>query len=228
MSSYDIIAALTDLANASTPGDSFLALDRARSILGREVETYHPLLESLTKRAEEIDRLRTLATYDSLTGIYNRRTFEEAFQREFARVRRTGESFAVVLLDLDGLKEINDCYGHAAGDQALKTVARECSRNIRSTDIAARLGGDEFGIILVGSDLSCARAFVQRLRGAIESHRVADRELRVSFGVAAATPSVTRPEDITGEADADLYRDKGNRSSGRSRHSELGTSAKSP
>jgi diguanylate cyclase (GGDEF)-like protein len=228
MSSYDIIAALTDLANASTPGDSFLALDRARSVLGREVETYHPLLESLTKRAEEIDQLRTLARYDALTGIYNRRTFEEAFQREFARVRRTGESFAVVLLDLDGLKEINDNAGHAAGDQALKTVARECSRNIRSTDIAARLGGDEFGIILAGSDLSCARAFVQRLRNAIESHRVADRQLGVSFGVAAANASVVRPEDITGEADADLYRDKGNRASGRDRRSELATSTKSP
>jgi diguanylate cyclase len=221
MPSYDIIAALTELANATSPGDSFLALDRARSVLGSDMEAYHPLLESLTKRAAEIDRLRTLARYDALTGIYNRRTFEEEFEREFARVRRSGESFTLISLDLDGLKEINDRWGHAAGDQALQAVARECSRNIRSTDVAARIGGDEFGIILVNSDLAKARVFVQRLRGAIECHQIGDRQLSVSVGVATATAAATRPEEIVAEADLDLYRDKSSRATGRDRPTEV-------
>jgi diguanylate cyclase (GGDEF)-like protein len=221
MHSFDIIAALTALANASTPGDSFLALDRARSLLGRDAEAYYPLLESLTKKAEEIDRLRTMARYDALTGIYNRRTFEEAFQREFARVQRSGDSFALVCLDLDGLKEINDEFGHASGDQALQIVARECARCIRSTDIAARLGGDEFAIILINSNFYCASAFVQRLRSAIESYRVADQQLGISVGIAVATLSAIRAEEVMEEADVDLYRDKASRKSTPERPSEL-------
>jgi diguanylate cyclase (GGDEF)-like protein len=221
MPPYEIIAALTDLANASTPGDSLLALDRARSVIGREVEAYHPLLESLTKRAAEVDRLRTLARFDALTGIYNRRTFEEVLQREFARFRRSGEPFALVYLDLDGLKEINDVWGHAAGDQAIQIVARECTRTIRSTDIAARLGGDEFGIVLVGSNADCARFFVRRLRAAIEAHRVADRNLSVSVGIAATSAVIARVQDMAAEADADLYRDKASRSASDERRADI-------
>jgi diguanylate cyclase (GGDEF)-like protein len=211
MQSYEIIGALTALANASTIGDSLVALDNARTVLGRDIEDYNPLLDSLTKRAMEIDRLRKLARYDTLTGIYNRLSFEEVFEREFARFRRTGEPFSVVFLDLDNLKQINDGLGHATGDRALKIVARECNETIRTTDIAARLGGDEFAIILIGSDATATRTFIHRLRTAIERHYIGEKRLGVSIGTATVATVSCSKEDILSEADADLYRDKAGR-----------------
>ena len=112
-----------------------------------------------------LDRERRLANTDPLTGIFNRRAFWSAAQREVARCRRDEVPFAVAYLDLDGFKAVNDRHGHEVGDAVLCIVARTMQRSLRELDMVARLGGDEFALLLPGTDASGARAVLDRLRG---------------------------------------------------------------
>jgi diguanylate cyclase (GGDEF)-like protein len=102
------------------------------------------------ERERQYNELEFLASHDALTGLASRRKFHEALSHALERLRQTRESVAVIYLDLDGFKPVNDTLGHAVGDIVLQTVARRIGRNLRSSDIVARLGGDEFGIVLQG------------------------------------------------------------------------------
>lgn len=102
------------------------------------------------ERRREYEELEFLAAHDALTGLANRRRFHDCLTRAIERMRRTGESLAVIYLDLDGFKPVNDALGHAAGDVVLQTVARRIGNCVRAIDTVARLGGDEFGIIVEG------------------------------------------------------------------------------
>jgi diguanylate cyclase (GGDEF)-like protein len=104
--------------------------------------------EDITERKVLQERLEQMAQYDILTGLPNRRMFLDRLTQSVAIAQRSGQRFALLFVDLDGFKRINDTYGHEAGDRVLKTVAARLASCIRVSDIAGRMGGDEFTVIL--------------------------------------------------------------------------------
>jgi diguanylate cyclase (GGDEF)-like protein len=148
---------------------------------------------------------------DALTGLPNRRAFDEDLAREAARAERTGAAVAVVVLDVDRFKAVNDAHGHAAGDAVLRAVAARAAAAIRGGDLLARVGGEEFGILLPGADLARAADAAERIRAALAAAPVeaAGRALAVtaSFGCAALAPGEP-PEALVARADARLYEAK--------------------
>ncbi|HKU36927.1 MAG TPA: GGDEF domain-containing protein [Polyangiales bacterium] len=207
MLTKQVIEALTEAAGAESRHDSDRAIAYARDLLGSLAPDCEPLLLELERRYEELDRLRALAGRDPLTQAANRRTFEEELGRELARHRRTAAPFALILLDVDDLKQRNDSFGHAAGDEALVALTRACQGTLRDTDLLARIGGDEFAVLLPGSTQAGAVALSQRLREAVESLEMEGGPLRVSLGC-ASTEQAKSPEAIKAAADQELYRDK--------------------
>jgi diguanylate cyclase (GGDEF)-like protein len=162
---------------------------------------------------ERIDRLigdleRTAST-DGLTGIANRRTWNEAFEREMERARRAGTPLSVALFDIDRFKAINDCFGHAEGDKALVRFATLLATECRSFDVPGRLGGEEFGLLLVGSPSEGAAAFASRLRRRLELVTQHDlTPFTVSCGIAELDVHGYDPEHVMLAADRALYRAK--------------------
>ncbi len=138
---------------------------------------------------------------DHLTGSLNRRGFHEHTEAELARASRSGEEVALVLIDLDGFKAVNDAHGHAAGDELLCWVVDQLRSALRPSDVAGRLGGDEFALLLPGIDVDGARAVVERLRAAL------GRRTSASFGV-AAYPAYTHSDALHAHADSELYVEK--------------------
>jgi diguanylate cyclase (GGDEF)-like protein len=118
------------------------------------------LLAALRHRLEHV---RTLAHTDALTGLHNRRSFWNALHREVARCRRFGEPFSLAYLDVDGFKTVNDRYGHPAGDELLRNIAKTLVGEKRELDLVARLGGDEFVLLMPGTPLFGASKAVRRL-----------------------------------------------------------------
>ena len=140
-----------------------------------------------------IERLANLSETDSLTGLYNRRGLSRQIATELARWRRYRQPLAVVLVDLDGLKRINDRYGHIAGDAALCQVAAAIRAEQRDGDIGARWGGDEFAILATNTPSQSALALAERLRHVI-STAPSPHPLTASFGIAALEGSDDRDE----------------------------------
>lgn len=133
----------------------------------RVVTTYlahEELIEDTRRRAE---RAELESRTDPMTGVLNRRGWELAMEQEQARIARTGSSAAVVLVDLDGLKRVNDSEGHDAGDALIHRLARVLTTQTRSRDVVARLGGDEFAMLLGGVEHNVAAQVVDRIRGAL-------------------------------------------------------------
>lgn len=210
MLTKQVIEALTEAAGAATRTDSNRAIACARDLLGTMAADCEPLLNELARRYDELDRLRALAGRDPLTQAANRRTFEEELGRELARHRRTSTPFALILLDLDDLKQRNDRHGHAAGDEALIALTSACQRTLRDTDLFARIGGDEFAVLLPGSTHAGATTLSLRLREAVENVEL-DEPLRVSIGCASTEHAKLSAEALKSAADQDLYRDKARR-----------------
>lgn len=207
--SPELVQALTELATATNP----LEIARQRRTIERwlpQADTLSPLVDALSERARRSIELERLATEDALTGLANRRTFQLALNRELARRNRVAGP-CVVLLDLDGLKEINDVHGHAAGDEAICAMADACVRSVRGGDLVARLGGDEFAVLLPDTDLDGAMVVAARIRAAIEACEVAGRHLRVSLGVATSGPDGDDSAALVASADERLYEDKRSR-----------------
>lgn len=164
--------------------------------------------------------LARLALHDDLTGLPNRIQFRQRLQEECDRAGRYDNRFAVLYLDLDHFKTVNDTLGHAAGDALLRAVADRLKATARSSDVAARLGGDEFALIQTPiSDEGEIRAFAQRLVETVREPFVIDGcELRigVSIGVAVSAPPGDEPDTILKRADRELYAAK---AAGRGRYS---------
>jgi diguanylate cyclase (GGDEF)-like protein len=149
-----------------------------------------------------------LSELDPLTGLGNRRVFHQVLAREVARSRRYGRRLALIVLDLDDFKRINDRLGHLAGDEVLAEVASRMRSCIRSTDIGCRVGGDEFAILLPESNRGDADHLAARVERAVGSEPIAKAgTLKISAGVAELSPDDT-PSDLFERADEDLYRAK--------------------
>lgn len=157
-------------------------------------------------------KLKKMAVQDQLTGLLNRRGFEEYGSRAFAVARRTGQPMSVIMTDIDRFKYINDKFGHAAGDMALAHFARLFSESRRQEDVAARVGGEEFALLLPGTDLRDAMAIADQLCAKIGSTpldtTVVGLPMTSSFGVAAISKKDKSLDDILLRADRALYRSK--------------------
>ncbi len=158
----------------------------------------------------QADRLAELATTDPLTGLANSRVFRERLRQDLARAERYDEPLSVLLIDVDGLKRVNDRAGHQAGDAALQTVASAVRRGLRESDLGARLGGDEFAVLAPRTSESAALILAERLRAAIagEAARWNRRRSTISIGVASRRSTGLRPEALLAAADEAMYRAK--------------------
>jgi diguanylate cyclase (GGDEF)-like protein/PAS domain S-box-containing protein len=149
-----------------------------------------------------------LANRDPISSLYNRRRFEEELKRQIGRCREEGESAAILLLDLDRFKNVNDSAGHVAGDRLIRMVGRALDERVREPDIAARIGGDEFAVILRDLDLAQARAVAEELRLAIGSADT-ERGCTVSVGLCRLHGDVPDAETCFRAVDRAMYRAKG-------------------
>jgi diguanylate cyclase (GGDEF)-like protein/PAS domain S-box-containing protein len=156
---------------------------------GGQVISAAVLARDVSERRIYEERLRYLADFDQLTGLCNRRRFEEELKRELSRAGRYSYAGAVLSIDLDNFKSTNDFAGHAAGDAVLSAVARLLKRRFRSSDVVARMGGDEFGILLSGVDPRAARKTAEDLLVAIHASRptFGGRSFRITASVGVAT-----------------------------------------
>ena len=171
--------------------------------------------QQLVLLRQQIDRLRADADLDALTGLANRRRFRVALAREVERWRRYRVPCALLMLDIDHLKRINDQFGHPAGDAVIRQIAQTLKEVSRDNDTAARLGGEEFALLLAGVDLPKAAAAAERLRTALSSRRVEDvGTVTVSMGVAACPENATSERTLYSASDSALYVSK---NSGRDR-----------
>lgn len=172
----------------------------------RQVRSYG---DRIRRIAAEIQRkygeLNELACSDPLTGLPNRREVMERLAEEMQRARRHGTSLSVIMLDIDDFKQINDTYGHQAGDRALVDVATGIASAARAYDVAARYGGDEFMIILPGADATTALTVAERIDSASTAHSSLAQKVRVSIGLACLCPETLDESALIEEADRVLY-----------------------
>jgi diguanylate cyclase (GGDEF)-like protein/PAS domain S-box-containing protein len=168
------------------------------------------------KRAEQ--QLQYLADHDVLTGLYNRRRFGEELTQQIAMTERLGIASALLVLDIDNFKFINDALGHQAGDELIRSLASQLKGRARRTDIVARLGGDEFAVLLTGTGADDAIELAEEILGMVRSHRVLARDKPVqvttSIGIATLDAQNLTSEQLLMEADVAMYEAKG---SGRDR-----------
>lgn len=169
------------------------------------------LREKIARLEERVRTLDDLAHQDSLVSVPNRRGFMRELESLIARVNRYGESAAMLFVDIDGLKRINDSFGHKAGDEALVTVAATLSAGVRKSDCVARLGGDEFGILLAHASEDSARETAERLTASIECCKVAwdgnVLPLSVAIGATVIGPA-DAPDSVIVRADRAMYVEK--------------------
>lgn len=167
---------------------------RARLLVGRR------FVEADDRLNESLARVEQMAATDSLTGVANRRHFFQLAERELYRTQRTRAPVALMVIDIDNFKTINDSYGHAAGDAALCHLVAVCQLSLRRSDIIGRFGGDEFVILLPECDTPTALQTAERLRHSINATPVPDKgrsfQIEVTIGVATSMGGNYHTEDI--------------------------------
>jgi diguanylate cyclase (GGDEF)-like protein len=172
--------------------------------LRRQLSEQLDNMSKLQLRAEEFHKM---ATVDALTGLYNRRFAEQRLAAEASRSRRYGHPLSVVALDLNNFKQINDRYGHPAGDQVLKEFAERLGATVRMSDVAARMGGDEFLAILPECPAEQVQALLARLRSIVVDHHGQKIPVEFSAGWVSYQQGEST-EQFLERADQTLYADK--------------------
>ncbi|MBP9945519.1 MAG: diguanylate cyclase [Vicinamibacteria bacterium] len=192
-------------------------VDRVLTLVANQAAAAIDLIELLETNMR-------LALHDGLTGLLNRRAFDEALERSVAQATRAGQPLSLLMIDLDHFKRLNDTYGHAIGDAALQAAAAEIRHQVRAGDLGARYGGEEFAVILPDTDGPAAFRMAERLRKALAERvvKAGDEQLRMtaSCGVSATDLGYGTPETLIHSADEALYASK---ETGRNRTSLAGT-----
>jgi diguanylate cyclase (GGDEF)-like protein len=199
---------------AAPDSAAFLGLSEA-DMTPKVVEALQTLMTEIKDLRNEVSVLKLrlneaqgLADMDVLTPVLNRRAFLREMKRVAAFAQRYGSPASVVFFDLDNFKNVNDRFGHAAGDEALKAVAKRLLGNVRESDVVGRMGGDEFAVLLAQADRETAVVKAQSLADAVRSTPVEFGEwsapLHISFGVREIEPGAD-PEAALAEADAAMF-----------------------
>ena len=166
------------------------------------------IIRDITERKKAEHKLREYAEKDFLTGLINRRKFYEVLLQEKERSARYGRALSLIMFDIDHFKKVNDTYGHAVGDQVLKTTASVVSEHIRKADILGRIGGEEFAVLATEATTESALALAEKIRRAIETtHHDHAGIITVSLGVSSYDNGLTLDEFVR-RADEALYEAK--------------------
>lgn len=169
-------------------------------------------LRDITERKLLVAALEKLSETDPLTGAFNRRGFLRLAELEFERGRRSAWPLSTIMIDIDHFKQVNDAYGHAAGDLVLAAVAEGCRAHVRDSDLLARFGGEEFLVLMADCTVETAHEIVERLRLAVAAARVptirGEISVTASFGIATVDPRITDLETAIRLADEALYEAK--------------------
>ena len=184
-----------------------------------ELREYVLCMRDISGRTALEEQLSALAMTDALTGLWNRRAFEQTLQREWKRTSRKESDLSLLLLDLDDFKPLNDRYGHSLGDKCLAAVATTINETVRATDVVCRWGGDEVAVVLPATDSAGALHVAEKIRSAIEALRVCMQDnsgewvsVTASIGVATAqaemSGKIRTPEGLFLAADRALYQAK--------------------
>ena len=202
-------------------GDTVVGvMNMARSTIGGFSNSELRLLSLLSDQAAvaisnaNLHQMISRQAYsDTLTGLPNRRALDERLEEEVQSARRNNYSFAVVMMDLDGFKKVNDTYGHSVGDEVLQTVFSQMARGVRNTDFLARYGGDELTLILTQSDMSSAKIVIQKIIEGMDKlkYTLPDKKklkLGISGGMALYPLHARNGPDLLRAADAALYQAK--------------------
>jgi diguanylate cyclase (GGDEF)-like protein len=200
---------------AATPGIDVVSLAYASRAIG-ELAPFLLVAYLTTTLSADItearEHIETLAQTDALTGLANVRLFNEVWQREHGACERERRCYALLVIDMDKLKDINDNFGHEGGNSAIMLVAQCLQRSIRGTDTAARLGGDEFAVLLPGATPEVAEAVINRVRHNVYKTTLdlRSRMIRcsVSIGVVSYPKDGREMRELMSIADRKMYRDK--------------------
>lgn len=202
-----IVAAVAAVIVVAAVGAYAIRSRRARL---REEELVR-LVKERTEQLEEANRrLEELSFIDALTGVANRRQFEQMLDLEWRRAVRSKAPLSLLIADIDNFKAFNDTHGHQAGDQCLHEVANLMDGIVqRAGDQVARYGGEEFAALMPETDAVGATSIAERMRKAVEAHDMNGRRLTVSFGVSTIIANETaNPQALVAAADAALYEAK--------------------
>jgi len=183
------------------PFESMAAFELA---LTRALE-HRRLIEENARLFAEVQRL---AVTDPVTGLFNRHKLNEFLELEVERARRYGRPLSLIMLDLDGMKKINDTFGHPVGDEALRRVAQAIRSQVRRVDLPTRYGGDEFMIVLPEASAGEAQVIWDRIEAEIERASFDGVKLSASAGVTQWQPGFAAVEDFVRAVDQSLYQDK--------------------
>jgi len=169
-------------------------------------------VQDISDRRELELELRRVADEDALTGLANRRRFEKTLKDQIERCRRYGDTAALLVIDLDDFKTVNDTHGHSTGDDLLQFVADQLSERLRSTDLIARPGGDEFAVVLLGSDAQRTQKLVSELTRHFDTVRFEPEgraiDCRASIGAAVIDSSSGSMDEVLSAADRSMYEAK--------------------
>jgi diguanylate cyclase (GGDEF)-like protein len=212
---------LVGAADRIADGDLAVQLEvGSEGEVGHLTQVFNTMVERLRRSREEVGAanralqeqnrmLEALSITDSLTGVHNRKKLDDILADQFARFRRTNRPFALLMLDLDNFKALNDTYGHLAGDEVLASLAAVLKRSVRAVDFVARYGGEEFVVVLVETPMDAALRIAERIRSLVETPRLcANNELisvTVSLGVTDSRVGDSLPEDVLARADRAMY-----------------------
>ncbi|WP_034328917.1 GGDEF domain-containing protein [Alkaliphilus transvaalensis] len=166
-------------------------------------------LQKRVMEESKVEALRIKSQHDGLTGLYNRETFDQLYNKIYKKTQEEKSDFSILMIDIDNFKQINDCYGHQFGDRVLKNVADKIKQNVRKDDVVARYGGEEMIIILINIDQAEAKVIAERIRTSIANLKTEGVTVTISIGASNFKKDIPTDQDrLIYVADKCLYEAK--------------------